>query len=528
MPDTQIPVLIVGAGVAGLTCSAVLAQQGMGSLLVERRRERFIYPKARNLSFRSLEILRRLGLAEEVHHIGEGVASVVVKSTLNSPEASTAMDLDAIFAGMDDVSPEKTVQYCPQSRLEPLLLAETRRRGSTVRYGTELIGWEQDADGVTATIRDVAGGDTETVRAHYLVAADGTRSPIRRALGIPVHGHGALPIFVVFVYFRGPWRKFLSDNSDGGAVQIVNSAVNGILVAAEDDLGMFIITYLPSEGESAEQFTPQRCHQLLLAAVGEPMDVEIIETTSWQPREHVAEQFRSGRVFLLGDAAHTMPPLKGGGANCAMQSADNLAWKLAAVLNGQAGPELLDTYHVERHPVGVFSARQSLIGPTRAMLRIDGDAPELAPGEEASMFALLAGYQYRSAATVPGHNTTTGTINLVQTLRGQVGTRVPHVWVQRQGERVSTLDLLGPAFTLLTAGDGNPWPYAAAQVAAELGVGVDVVVIDRDNQWTSTTGLPSDGALLVRPDAFLGWRCDRMPNDPKSQLRQVLSQILAR
>jgi 2-polyprenyl-6-methoxyphenol hydroxylase-like FAD-dependent oxidoreductase len=142
MSNTHVPVLIVGAGAAGLTCSALLAQRAVRSLLVERRRERFIYPKARNLSFRSLEILRRLGLADEVHKTGEGVASVVVKPALNSPEATTAMDVDAIFAGMDELSPEETIQYCPQSHLEPLLLAETRRLGSTVRYGTELVSWE--------------------------------------------------------------------------------------------------------------------------------------------------------------------------------------------------------------------------------------------------------------------------------------------------------------------------------------------------------------------------------------------------
>jgi hypothetical protein len=327
----------------------------------------------------------------------------------------------------------------------------------------------------------------------------------------------------------------LSDTNDGGAVQIVNPDVNGILVAAEGDLGMFIITHLSSAKESIEQFTQERCQQLLLAAIGEPIDLEIIETTSWQPYEQVAEQFRSGPVFLVGDAAHTMPPFKAGGANCAIQSADNLAWKLAAVINGHAAPELLDTYHVERHPVGAFMARQSLMGPPRAMLGMDGDAPRLVPEEEAPMFAVLAGYQYRSAATVPGDNTTTDTVRLVDALHGQVGTRVPHVWVQRKGEKVSTLDLLGSAFTLLTSGDGTPWRRAAIQVSSDLGVQVDVVninsadeIADLDGRWASATGLQPGGALLVRPDAFIGWRSDGIPDDPKGQLQQVLSQILAR
>lgn len=333
---TRVPVLIVGAGAAGLSCSALLAQQGISSLLVEKRRERFVYPKARNLSFRTLEILRRLGLAEQVHQIADGVSDVVVKPSLSSAEESPSIDIDAVFAGLGDLSPERAVQYCPQSLLEPILLAETRRLGSEVRYGTELVSWEQDDAGVTALIRDCGSGTTETVRAEYLVAADGTRSPVRTALGVGTAGHGALPIFVVFIYFRAPWRKYLSHLNDGDAVQVVNPDVNGILIGAEEDLGMFITTYLPSEGESIDQFTDERCRQLLTAVVGEPIELEIVETTAWQPHELVADEFQCGRVFLVGDAAHTMPPLKAGGANCAIQSAANLAWKLSAVLRGEA------------------------------------------------------------------------------------------------------------------------------------------------------------------------------------------------
>jgi putative polyketide hydroxylase len=177
----------------------------------------------------------------------------------------------------------------------------------------------------------------------------------------------------------------------------------------------------------------------------------------------------------------------------------------------------------------------ALMGPPRAMLRIDGDTPELAPEEEMPMFAMIAGYQYRSAATVPGDNTATDTVSLVDALHGQVGTRVRHVWVQRKGEKVSTLDLPGSAFTLLTSGDGDPWWRAAIQVSSELGVLVDVVSIDSageiadfNGHWASATGLPPGGAILVRPDAFIGWRSDGIPDDPKGQLQQALSRILAR
>src|SRR6202142_3668936 len=149
MSAVRVPVLIVGAGAAGLATSALLAKHGVSSLLVEKRREIFIYPKARNLSFRSLEILRGLGLADQVHAVALRVSDMVVKPTRNSAEEKLAIDIDAVFAGLDQLSPEPSVQYCPQSSLEPMLLAETRRRGSEVRYGTELCSFEQDDSGVT-------------------------------------------------------------------------------------------------------------------------------------------------------------------------------------------------------------------------------------------------------------------------------------------------------------------------------------------------------------------------------------------
>jgi putative polyketide hydroxylase len=537
MNVAHVPVLIVGAGAGGLATSALLAKHGVESLLVEKRHEVFIYPKARNLSFRSLEILRGLGLDDEVHAVADRVSDMVVKPTLNSAEEKLAIDIDTFFAGLDQLSPEPAVQYCPQSSLEPMLLAETRRHGNEVRYGTELCSLDQDDAGVTAVLRDLHSGESQTVRADYLVAADGVHSPIRNRLGLTTSGHGALPIYVVFIYFRAPWGKFVSHLSNGDGVQVKNADVDGIFLVVKDDLGMFITTYFPGKGETAAQFTPPYCREVLTKAIGEQIDLEIIEVAAWQPYEQVADQFRCGRVFLVGDAAHTMPPFKAGGANTAIQSAHNLAWKLAAVLKGLAGAALLTTFHAERHPVGRFAARQSLTGPTAGLLHLEDDGPRLPPEEEASMFSLLVGYQYHSAAVVTDQPAPADpdVASLVEELRGQPGTRVPHVWVQHGGRRVSTLDLLGGSFTLLTTEDRAPWAAAAAGASAALGVPIAVHQIggsggalDPDGAWAKVTGLAPDGALLVRPDDFVGWRAERLPADPEPELRQALSAILAR
>jgi putative polyketide hydroxylase len=537
MRAVRVPVLIVGAGAAGLATSALLAKHGVSSLLVEKRREIFIYPKARNLSFRSLEILRGLGLGDQVHAVADRVSDMVVKPTLNSAEEKLAIDIDAFFAGLGQLSPEPAVQYCPQSSLEPMLLAETRRRGSEVRYGTELRSFEQDDTGVTAVLRDLDSGEDQTVRADFLIAADGVHSKIRESLDITTSGYGALPIFVVFIYFRAPWRKFVPHLSEGDGVQIKNPDVDGIFLVAEDDLGMFITTYFPGKGETAAQFTPQYCSEVLTKAVGEQIDLEIIEAAAWQPYEQVADQFQCGQVFLVGDSGHTMPPFKAGGANTAIQSAHNLAWKLAAVLGGTADAALLGSYHAERHPVGRFAARQSLTGPTVALIDLDDQGPGLPPEEEASMFSLLVGYQYRSAAVVSDQPAPddSDAVSLVDELAGEPGSRVPHGWVQHGGQRVSTLDLVGHDFTLLTDDNGALWTEAAASASAGLGIPITVHRIgpagdvrDPDRAWLQAAGIATGGALLVRPDDFVGWRAATLPQSPADDLRRALCQILGR
>ncbi|CAM5740927.1 FAD-dependent monooxygenase [Mycolicibacterium aubagnense] len=519
MTTQHTPVLIVGAGAAGLATAALLAKHGVKSLVVEKRREVFRYPKARNLSFRTLEVLRGLGLAEEVHAVGADTPDMVIKPTLNSSEELPAIDISAIFAGLDGLSPEPVIQYCPQSRLEPILVRHIRNFGNQVRYGTELATFSQCASGVDATLRDIDSGATTAIRSDYLVAADGVHSHLRDVLGVSTSGRDALHIYVVFVYFRGPWQRFVPHLGDGASVQVKNAEVDGIFVPADGDLCVFITTYFPYRGQSAGEFTEQRCRDLILAAVGEPIEVEIVDITPWQPYQRVADTFARGRTFFVGDAAHAMPPFRAGGANVAVQSADNLAWKLAAVLHGQAGPELLATYHDERHPVGAFSSRQSLTGPVLDLLDI-GSYPRLETDDEQPMFALLVGYQYQSAAVVSDTAPTGASPALVTELRGQAGTRIPHVWLQRGC--VSTLDLVGTGFTLLTADGSDTWATAATETVV-----VQIISADDRSAWLAATGLQPSGALLVRPDAFIAWRTETLPSDPAAELSQVLQTVMA-
>jgi putative polyketide hydroxylase len=532
------PVLVVGAGAGGLSASTLLAHHGIQSLLVDRRREIFVYPKARNLTFRSLEILRGVGLGPAVNASADHISNVVSKHTLTDAAVTPALGAD-FFPSAEAVSPEPFGKYCPQSKLEPILVAESRRLGCDVRYGVELMSLRQDEAGVVATIKNLDNGTSQVVHADYLIAADGTHSHIRRELGIAMSGLGQLPIFVVFIYFRAPWRQFVPGLGDGDGVQINNAGATGILLAAQDDLAVFAHTYFPSRGETVDRFTPAWCRELILKAVGTPIDIEIVDIAPWQPYEQVADRFRCGRVFLVGDSAHTMPPFKGGGANTAIHSAHNLAWKLAAVLNGTAGPELLDSYQAERRPVGLFAARQSLTGPGASFLELADDRPTLPAGEERPFFYMIAGYKYCSRAVVTNEPAPIDAdrVQLVdgEQLHGEPGTRLPHSWVQHNGERVSTLDLRSGGLRLFTGASGAPWVSAAASVSTSLGVPIDVYRIgpkeaiqDLDGRWAQLTGLSPDAALLVRPDDFVGWRADALPRSPVDELRKVIRQIFAR
>jgi putative polyketide hydroxylase len=531
-------VLIVGAGAGGLSASALLAHCGVRSIVVDRRREVFVYPKARNLTFRTLEILRGMGLGPAVNASAERISNLIGKRTLSDAEATPVVGAD-FFPSAEAVSPEPFGKYCPQSKLEPILLAESRRLGCDVRYGAELASLRQDDAGVTATIQDLDSGASQIVRADYLIAADGTHSHIRRELGVATSGFGQLPIFFVFIYFRAPWRQFVPELGDGDGVQIKNDAGSGVLVAAQGDLALFAYTYLPSRGETIDKFTPELCRELLLKMVGAPIDIEIVDVAPWQPYEQVANRFRCGRVFLVGDSAHTMPPFKGGGANTAIHSAHNLAWKLAAVINSVAGPELLDTYQAERRPVGLFAARQSLTGPGASFFEMSEDRPNLPAEEDRPFFYMIAGYKYRSRAVVTNESPPSDPdeLQLVdgEQLHGEPGTRMPHVWVERDGECVSTLDLHGDGLRLFTGAGGAPWVSAAASVSALLGVPIDVYRIgpeeqikDLDGQWVRLTGLSPAAALLVRPDDFVGWRADTLPQSPADELRKATRQIYAR
>jgi putative polyketide hydroxylase len=454
---TRTPVLIVGGGLVGLTTSLLLTRYGVPSVLVEKHPTTSPQPKARRFDFRTMEVFRSLGITAEVERAAADLADhqgMRVGRTLVDAEALPGMppaDLTAAVAA----SPALPC-LCAQDRLEPVLRDLAVARGGDLRFGTELLDFVDDGD----TIRATVGGRHE-IRADYLVAADGARSPVREALGIPRSGHGVLGRATT-VYFQADLtdlvrgREFNLCQVDGGAFASVNGT----------DRWLFY----------TDHYEPDR----LRRAIGADVDLTVLSVQSWEPTMKVADRFSAGRVFLAGDAAHVMPPFAALGANTGIQDAHNLAWKLAAVLSNRADPRLLDSYHEERHAIGWFAAEQSSLrsGDLRSTGR---DDPRLA-----NPLVLALSWAYPEPGRTPPRTDR-------MEFTGRPGSRVPHAWIVPE---VSTLDLCGDWFTVLANGTG--WHVAAAEAG--------LVVHDVGD----LTGLPPGGAMLVRPDTVIEARFDAL------------------
>jgi len=273
-------------------------------------------------------------------------------------------------------------------------------------------------------------------------------------------------------------------------------------------------------------------------AVGAPdLEVKILGIAPWMASAHVAERYCHGRIFLAGDAAHEMPPTGGFGLNTGAQDVHNLAWKLAAVLRGVAGASLLDTYHDERQPVGRGITEQSLHNSI-SMGRLGGEtaATAIARPEYLNEQGMIFGASYTSMAVVPDGTVAPAVANPVTdyVASARPGGRAPHVWLERDGARISTIDLVGNGFVLLTGPKGRAWSQAAQALASDTRLNLEVLTIgdgglaDPDGQWSATYGVDDAGAVLVRPDGYVGWRIPSMTTDPTATLRAALSGMLGK
>lgn len=517
----QVPVLIVGGGLVGLSAALFLEYHAVPFVLVEKRTCASVLPRSRGVHIRTVELFRQLGIDKRVQQ----VAATALKAgqfggarrgaTLITSEP---LDLTHLRQSLADREPSPS-SFCflPQVQLEPLLAGLARERGGDLRFGVELTEFAADLGGVTATVRDQAG-DVSIIRADYLIAADGAGSPIRRELGITgwelPPTHHCINVFV---------RTDLTEVLDGrtfSQCEIANDAVRGLVLTKNNtDEWSFHLEYDP-ERESPDDYPVARCVELVRAAIGVPdIDVEVLAKSAWDTGVFVADEYRRGRIFLVGDAAHRHAPWGGFGANTGIADAHNLMWKLASVLSGTAGPELLDTYQPERRPRAIVAAEQARLG-TDFNTRYGVETPDNAADRARQLphDTVMTRYRYTSAAILGG---STGPLH-VDELTGQVGTRVPHVWID-QSQRISTLDLNGPGFALLVTGTSAAWRDAVAEAQWETGIDIIVHALPMA-EWATRTGLSEGGALLVRPDGIVAGRSDEdlYPSTLTAALRHLV------
>jgi methionine synthase II (cobalamin-independent)/2-polyprenyl-6-methoxyphenol hydroxylase-like FAD-dependent oxidoreductase len=538
----DVPVLIVGGSLVGLSAALFLRRYGVGVLAVERHAGTAIHSRAGHFHLRTVEILRSAGLEDAVRRKSE--EQYPPDGGINNVESLAGREIANYFpnlnAGVGEFSPTVRL-FINQDALEPILRARAEELGARLRYGTECVSLGQDEHGVTAVIRDLATGARTTVRARYVIAADGNRSPAREWLGVGMRGHGLLSHSIT-IYFRaqadlGP---LLRDRNQG-VHYVTNSLMRGFFRLDRSGNAGFLVVNLVGDtsrpeiiaaypdapwANVAEGITEQRALELLRAAIGVPGVPVVIENiATWHAQADVADRFQDGRVFLAGDAAHVVPPNGGYGGNTGVQDAHNLAWKLALTLAGGAGPGLLQTYDAERRPIGELTVEQAF---TRYVTRV---APYLGTENTQPLvddFSMEIGYRYNSPAVVlePGPRPLH---EHPRESKGRPGGRAPHVWLDRDGTPQSTLDLFGGNFVLLAGPRGDAWLAAAHAAAKELGVALDAHLVG--GAFPEAYGISSSGAVVVRPDGFVGWRATDAvdaADAPQAVLQQVLSTLLCR
>ncbi len=535
--ESGVPVLIAGGGLIGLSAAMFLAQHGIPSLVAERLRGGSQLPRAAFFHMRTLEMFRAAGIEDEVREQSskefEPEGALIIMDTLAGKKLADI--IPSLNEGVDALSPCRRL-FVTQPGLEPILRRRAEAAGAKVLAGQEAVGVEQDADGVTLTVQDIDTGKQSKLRGQYLLGADGAHSRIREALGIPFDGRGVFSNSIT-IYFHADLAPQLL-GKQLSVVYINNATLGGFFRMDKDCKSGFLAVNTVGDpkkdpkaaADAAADISEARLIEFVRAGAGIPdLPVKIDGVARWRATSDVARKFREGRAFLAGDAAHLMPPNGGFGGNTGIHDAHNLAWKLALVLKGIAGPDLLDTYEAERKPVGKFTVEQAY---TRYVTRT---APYLGAKDfepPAHDFNIELGYLYRSPAVCAENGESKVHDDPRQTF-GCPGSRAPHLWLERDGERVSTIDLTGGAFLLLAGPEGDAWCGAARSAAARAGVALDAYRIgaelrDPGDGFAAAYGLSGSGAALIRPDGFVAWRAKARADDPQAAITRAFDTILAR
>jgi 2-polyprenyl-6-methoxyphenol hydroxylase-like FAD-dependent oxidoreductase len=518
MSVENTPVLIVGGGLVGLSAAVFLAHRNTPVVLIDQYPGSSPHPRAVGYTERTMEHLREVGLGGKVQEVPEGWK--LRRMRIESLAGRWIEELQFTPGG----KPVQPRQYSPcvsaalaQDRLEPILRDRAVELGADIRLSTKLTAITQDDDGVTASLQR-SDGSEYTLRALYVIAADGAASFLRDELGIARSGRGFIRTIRSFLFSAD-----LDEYLKSGIVQFEID---------QPDLKAFLTTYLDGRWlfqlPSEESFTEAVLTDMAYRAIGRrDRPITPIVVGDWPMQALIANTFRVGRIFLAGDAAHSFPPARGGyGANTGIDDVHNFAWKLTAVLEGHARPALLNSYDAERRPIAWLRHNQIFARPDQG--RWGGARTEGV--EILDEAAIELGQIYLSEA-VMGEYKGEVTAKRPDEWDGEPGIRAPHLWVMRDGHRVSLLDCFYKSWIVLT--EDSRWCEAARQTAERLGmpikslqVGVDIK-LDDNGELERLYGITSAGASLIRPDGHIGWRSRGAVPDAGGVLVDVLMKIAA-
>ena len=529
MSVLETPVLIAGGGPVGLTLAIDLGNRGVRCTLVERKDAPAFLPKMERCNARTLEIFRRMGIVDRVRAAGYPAAypmDVYHVTTLMEPPLAVipfpSVDEARAEAARrnDGVMPLEPYQLISQYTLEPLLKSIAEEHPMIdVRFGHELVSFEQDPDGVTAHVRTTAGGDV-TFRSTYLIGCDGGTSTVRKQLNIALQGRARIREMVQALY-RCDTLYDVVPIGHGRHYKVADE--NGSGIVCQDSCRHFSI--------NAERVTEEDMPGIFARTVGTPIDFEMVSVGRWYHNLLLADRYTDGRVLIAGDAAHLVIPTAGLGLNTGVGDAIDLSWKLAAVLGGWGGPGLLASYQDERRQIGIRNVgasgratekrRDRRASVSNGWLREDSDRGREAraeyarevmndAGETTVITGIERGYRYTNSALIwpePGEGPDPD--NRVYVPTSWPGARLPHMWL-KNGDAL--LDKFGPWYTVMRFGDRVDTSGIERSLAAA-GVPYGVLALDADEPAHEV--YEGFDAFLVRPDLHVAWRGRRTPDDPQ-------------
>lgn len=584
MADISTDVLIIGTGPAGGVTAALLASYGIKNMVINRHSWLASTPRAHITNQRTMEVLRDLGEdvedeaymhATEQDLMGE---NVFCKSLAGEELGRMkSWGTHPLSAAEHELSSPCLMNDLPQTFMEPLLFKTACSRGADARMSTEYLSHEQDSDGVTTTCLDKLTGKEFTIRSKYLVGADGSNSLVAKQLGLPFVGEmgvgGSMSI-----HFKADLSQYVAHRpSVLYWVMQPGADIGGIgmgLVRMVRPWNEWLIVWGYDVNEPAPNVDEEMTTQVARQLVGDPeLEIELISASTWTVNNMYASHMQAKRVFIMGDAAHRHPPSNGLGSNTSIQDGFNLAWKLAMVLNGQAGAGLLETYSEERVPVAkqiVTRANQSigetgkifdalgLLGesdPVKMQANMDArvEKNRAAEKQRNALREAIAFKKYEfdahgvemnqrySSAAVQTDGQQQPLFKLDKEMHYQPttwpGARLPHVWLfDGAGQKRSTLDLCGRGkFTGFTGIGGEDWVLAAKQLADQLNIDLTIQLIgpqqpysDYTGDWARAKEIGDSGLILVRPDHHIAWRKDQIVDNPLEELTRVFTKILDR